>query len=148
MFRDEVVNLVSEWTADMGQHVLTFAEYVERSGISGALSGPSNALVHGHCHQKAMGVAHAVLNGLAQMDGTTAQMIDSSCCGMAGSFGYQAETASISRAMAELSLAPAVRAAAMDTVIVADGYSCRCQIKDLTGRQADSLAVVLDLATA
>jgi Fe-S oxidoreductase len=65
---------------------------------------------------------------------------------MAGAFGYQAETEDVSRQMAELSLAPALRAASDDTIIVADGFSCRCQIKDVTTRQAASLAVVIDRA--
>ena len=93
-----------------------------------------------------MGVANGTVDALNAVKGVEATMIDSSCCGMAGAFGYQAETAEVSREMAELSLAPAVRAAAPETLIVADGFSCRCQIKDVAGREARSLAVVLDRA--
>lgn len=144
MFRDEVVNLIPEWTQDMGAQILTFAEYIARNPPEGVTMGDRNILVHGHCHQKAMGVAGATVDALNAIEGGSAQMIDSSCCGMAGAFGYQAETEAVSRQMAELSLAPAVRAAPAGTLIVADGFSCRCQIKDTAQREAQSLAVLLD----
>ena len=144
MFRDEAVNLIPDWTAEMGAQVLTFAEYVAKNMPEDMEHRDMKVLVHGHCHQKAMGVAQATVGVLNRIDGAQAQMIDSSCCGMAGAFGYQAETEQVSRDMAELSLAPAVRAASADTVLVADGFSCRCQIKDVTQREARSLAVVLD----
>ena len=140
MFRDEAVNLLPDWDEGQGAQVLTFAEYMLTVDVPTA---QGRALVHGHCHQKAMGVGgttEAVLN----RTGMEASMIDSSCCGMAGPFGYQAETEEVSRAMAELSLAPAVREAPEDTLVVADGFSCRCQIKDVTGRGAVSLARALD----
>ncbi|MEL7115507.1 MAG: FAD-binding and (Fe-S)-binding domain-containing protein [Pseudomonadota bacterium] len=144
MFRDEAVNLIPDWTAEMGAKILTFAEYVTLNPPKTLKAGQKKILVHGHCHQKAMGVAQSTVDALNAVEGAEAQMIDSSCCGMAGAFGYQAETAEVSRAMAELTLAPAVRAAAPDTVIVADGFSCRCQIKDVADREATSLAVALD----
>jgi Fe-S oxidoreductase len=71
------------------------------------------------------------------------EKIESSCCGMAGAFGYQAETADVSRAMGELSLLPAARAADADTVLVADGTSCRHQIADGAGRHAVHVATFL-----
>jgi Fe-S oxidoreductase len=71
------------------------------------------------------------------------ETIDSSCCGMAGSFGYHADTIEVSRAMGELSLLPAVRKAPDDVIIVADGTSCRHQIMDGTGRQAVHVARAL-----
>lgn len=144
MFRDEAVNLVPEWTEEMGAQVLTFAEYIAQNPPQGLVGHGLQALVHGHCHQKAFGVAQATVDALNAIEGADAQMIESSCCGMAGPFGYQAETEEVSRQMAELSLAPAVRAAPNETVIVADGFSCRCQIKDVAHREARSLAVVLD----
>ena len=144
MFRDEAVNLIPDWTAEMGAQVLTFAEYVTRNSPAGLSHPGMQVLVHGHCHQKAMGVAQATVDALNAIEGAEARMIESSCCGMAGPFGYQAETEDVSRQMAELSLAPTVRAAHADTIVVADGFSCRCQIKDVTDRRADSLAVVLD----
>jgi Fe-S oxidoreductase len=74
--------------------------------------------------------------------------IASSCCGMAGSFGYQSETQDVSRAMAEAGLLPAVRAAAAEDIIVADGTSCRHQIRDLSGRAAIHSVRLLDRALA
>ncbi|MEP0565808.1 MAG: (Fe-S)-binding protein, partial [Paracoccaceae bacterium] len=148
MFRDEAVNLIPEWTAEMGAQILTFAEHLQRHPPKGIALQDTQILVHGHCHQKAMGVADATVQALNGIPGVRASMIDSSCCGMAGPFGYQAETESISRDMAELSLAPTVRAAPQDTLIVADGFSCRCQIKDVTERDAKSLAKMLDQAAS
>ena len=148
MFRDEAVNLIPGWTTDMGAKILTFAEYLRDHPVAGALNQDTEVLVHGHCHQKAMGVADATVDVLNQLGGVSARMIESSCCGMAGPFGYQAETEAISREMAELSLAPAVRAAANETIIVADGFSCRCQIGDVTSRSAQSLAKFVDVATS
>jgi Fe-S oxidoreductase len=78
----------------------------------------------------------------------TVMPIASSCCGMAGSFGYQAETQDVSRAMAEAGLLPAVRAAAAEDFIVADGTSCRHQIRDLSGREAIHSVRLLDRALA
>ena len=80
--------------------------------------------------------------------GTDVKPIASSCCGMAGSFGYQAETQEVSRAMAEAGLLPAVRKAAADDIIVADGTSCRHQIRDLGGREAIHSVRVLERALA
>jgi FAD/FMN-containing dehydrogenase/Fe-S oxidoreductase len=97
---------------------------------------PGTARVHGHCHQKAFGAFPAALDMLRLIPKLSAQPIAASCCGMAGSFGYQAETEPTSRAMAENGLLPAVRAAAADDFIVADGTSCRHQIRDLSGRTA------------
>ena len=86
------------------------------------------------------------LPALKQVPGLAVKPIASSCCGMAGSFGYQAETQDVSRAMAEASLLPAVRAAAADDIIVADGTSCRHQIRDLSGREALHSVRVLERA--
>ena len=91
----------------------------------------ATAHVHGHCHQKSFGAFPAALAALQRVPDLAVKPIVSSCCGMAGSFGYQAETQDVSRAMAEASLLPAVRAAAREDLIVADGTSCRHQIRDL-----------------
>ncbi len=144
MFRDEAVNLIPDWTEELGASILTFAEYVAQTTLPFPDNTTKTALVHGHCHQKAMGVANATVDALNTVEGVTAEMVDSSCCGMAGVFGYQAETEEVSREMAELSLAPAVRKASKDTVVIADGFSCRCQIRDTAKRDAVSLAVALD----
>jgi hypothetical protein len=94
---------------------------------------PGTAHVHGHCHQKSFGAFPDALTALKRVPELTVKPIASSCCGMAGSFGYQAETQDVSRAMAEAGLLPAVRAAGIEDFIVADGTSCRHQIRDLSG---------------
>ncbi len=146
MFRDEALNLIPDWSEEHATRILTFAEYIMQNPPTGLDMSGLDVLVHGHCHQKAMGVAQQTVDAVNKVLGANAQMIESSCCGMAGSFGYQAETAEVSRQMAELSLAPTVRAAPADTVILADGFSCRCQIKDVTERKAMNLALLMDKA--
>ncbi len=98
--------------------------------------------VHGHCHQKAFGAMPPVMEVLRLIPGAAPEAIESSCCGMAGSFGYEAAHHAVSMQMAELSLLPAVRAAPQ-ALIVADGTSCRHQIADGAGRQAVHVARVL-----
>ena len=108
----------------------------------------SKALLHGHCHQKSFGVVGAVQQVLGLVPGLETSLIDSSCCGMAGSFGYDAKHWDVSQAMAEAALLPAVREAGPDTLIVADGTSCRHQIKDGASRNALHVAEVLERALA
>jgi Fe-S oxidoreductase len=103
----------------------------------------SEVLVHGHCHQKAARAMGPVESLLQRIPGLKVSMIESSCCGMAGHFGYQTETAKESIAMAELDLLPAVRSASSNARIIADGTSCRHQITDNTARQAEHVAVLL-----
>ncbi len=99
-------------------------------------------LVHGHCHQKAFGAMPPVLEVLRLIPGAAPELIESSCCGMAGSFGFEAAHHEASMQMAELNLLPAVRAAP-DAIIVADGTSCRHQIRDGAMREALHVARVL-----
>ena len=99
--------------------------------------------IHGHCHQKAAGAASATGDALAAIAGMPGELIESSCCGMAGSFGYTAKHLRTSRAMGELSLFPALRAASPKDTIVANGFSCRAQIRAGTGRRARHLVEVL-----
>ncbi len=106
----------------------------------------SKALLHGHCHQKSFGVVGTVQQVLGLVPGLETSLIESSCCGMAGSFGYDAKHYDVSQAMAEASLLPAVREAGPDTLIVADGTSCRHQIKDGARRNALHVAEVLERA--
>jgi len=108
----------------------------------------SKALLHGHCHQKSFGAVGSMQQILALVPGLETSLIDSSCCGMAGSFGYDAKHWDVSQAMAEASLLPAVREADADTVIVADGTSCRHQIKDGAGARPLHVAEVLAAALA
>ena len=103
------------------------------------------ALLHGHCHQKAimkMGDEESLLRKM----GLELQSLDSGCCGMAGAFGFEAGKYAVSQAVGERVLLPAVRAAAAETVIVSDGFSCREQIQQATGRRAMHVAEVLQMA--
>ncbi|MDP6610125.1 MAG: hypothetical protein QF463_13735, partial [Vicinamibacterales bacterium] len=99
--------------------------------------------LHGHCHQKAIATTRATRAVLDLVPGLDLTEIDSGCCGMAGSFGYEAGHFDISMAMAERVLAPQVREAPSDAIIVANGTSCRHQIADTTGRQAVHAVQVL-----
>ncbi|MDJ0969131.1 MAG: FAD-linked oxidase C-terminal domain-containing protein [Kiloniellales bacterium] len=108
--------------------------------------GATKALLHGHCHQKAFAVMSDVERCLEMVPGLEVTPIDSSCCGMAGSFGYEAEHYEVSQRMAERSLLPAVRQADPEAIIVADGTSCRQQICDGSGRNALHVARVLEAA--
>ena len=91
-------------------------------------------MLHGHCHQKAFGVWARSPRHWALVEGLEVETVDSSCCGMAGAFGYGADTHQASLAMGELSLLPAVRRAPVEATIAADGFSCRHQIHDGTSR--------------
>jgi FAD/FMN-containing dehydrogenase/Fe-S oxidoreductase len=119
-------------------HEIDAGRFNPKLGAIGA-----NALLHGHCHQKSFNVMGPVQKVLSRVPGLKVELIESSCCGMAGAFGYQAETIDVSLKMAELSLLPAVRKASSDAIIVADGTSCRHQIKDGTQRAALHVAAVL-----
>ena len=101
------------------------------------------ALVHGHCHRKAFGALAPMIEALRLIPGLRVDPIEAGCCGMAGSFGYEAEHLEVSLRMAELALLPQIRQAEPDTWIVADGTSCRRQILDGTGREAIHPAVAL-----
>jgi FAD/FMN-containing dehydrogenase/Fe-S oxidoreductase len=111
-------------------------------------SRADSAFIHGHCHQKAFGVFDATPRVLDWIPGLQAKVIKSGCCGMAGSFGYEAEHYELSMKMAELDLLPAVRGAPEDALIIADGTSCRSQIAHGSGREAVHAAVALAEALA
>ena len=144
--RDEIPALLASAQAnEVAEATMTFAELLaaDRPDLPLATTGGAVKL-HGHCHQKAFDLvkpAEAVLRDLA---GAEVETIETSCCGMAGAFGYGRETYDVSIRMAEAALLPAVRAADADTAIVADGTSCRCQIEDGSGREAHHLARHLD----
>ncbi|MCE1170370.1 MAG: (Fe-S)-binding protein [Azovibrio sp.] len=105
------------------------------------------ALLHGHCHQKAFGATKSLRKVLGWIPGFEFELVEASCCGMGGSFGYEAEHDEMSRKMAELSLMPAIRQAP-EAPILADGFSCRHQIEDCTGRRPMHIAVLLQQALA
>jgi FAD/FMN-containing dehydrogenase/Fe-S oxidoreductase len=102
--------------------------------------------LHGHCHEKAFAAMGALERTLARIPRSEVDVIESGCCGMAGSFGYESEHVEVSMAMGELALLPAVRAASQEALLVANGTSCRRQIADGTGREAIHLAQALDRA--
>jgi len=104
----------------------------------------AQALLHGHCHQKATAGMESTLAILGLVPGLTTSLVDSACCGMAGSFGFEAEHYDISRAMAERSLLPAVMAASDDTEILVTGVSCRQQIGHFTGRRPRHVLELLE----
>jgi Fe-S oxidoreductase len=108
----------------------------------------SRVLVHGHCHQKAFDAFSPTLAVLRLVPGLKVEAIESGCCGMAGTFGYEAANQEVSMRMAEASLLPAVRAAGDDALVVADGTSCRHQIADGAAREALHVARVLERALA
>src|SRR5579885_3101062 len=151
-FRDEVPALVkSDVVERLATSALLLEEFLARELAQGRLDLPlaplpRKALLHGHCHQKAFDAMRAVESVLKLVPELTVEPVESSCCGMAGSFGYDAATIDVSRKMGELSLLPAVRKAPVDALIVADGTSCRHQIHDGTEREAWHVARVLELS--
>ena len=151
-FRDEIPALIkSEAARKLAGNALLFEEFLAREAAAGVLKLPlkpvgKRALLHGHCHQKSFAAMGAVETVLALVPELAVETVETSCCGMAGAFGYGADTIDVSLAMAELSLLPAVRRADADTLIVADGTSCRHQIKDGSGRDALHVARVLAMS--
>jgi Fe-S oxidoreductase len=151
-FRDEVPAMIKgEAATKLSEQAFTFEEFLAREAKAGRLNLPlkpiaPRALVHGHCHQKAFDVFGPVETVLRLIPDLTVEPVESSCCGMAGSFGFDADTIDVSLAMGELSLLPAVRKADADTIIVADGSSCRHQIHDGAGREAMHVARVLAMS--
>jgi Fe-S oxidoreductase len=153
-FRDEMPALFKGEAVDaLAANALLFEEFIAREHKQGHLNLPlgplpKKALLHGHCHQKAFDTMDAVESALRLIPQLSVETIESSCCGMAGNFGYDAATIDVSLKMGELSLLPAVRRAASDTLIVADGTSCRHQIQDGSEREATHAARVLAMSIA
>jgi Fe-S oxidoreductase len=139
--KDEVAPYVDQ--------ALLFEEFLMRESDAGRLhlsfepTAGQRVMLHGHCHQKAFNAMPAVERALSLVPGLTVEPIVSSCCGMAGAFGYEAEHFDVSMRMAEASLLPAVRKAPQGAIVAADGTSCRHQIHDGTGRAAVHVAQVL-----
>jgi Fe-S oxidoreductase len=125
-----------------------FEDYLEREWAGGALSiplqqGPATVLLHGHCHQKAMGLLPSARALLGRIPSCTVVDLDAGCCGMAGSFGYAREHYDVSRQIGERRLLPAARAMKPDAVLVAAGTSCRHQVEHFTGVSAVHPAMLL-----
>jgi Fe-S oxidoreductase len=130
-----------------------FEEFVESERAAGgfrlalaAMEGRT-AVLHGHCHQKAFDALGAAVRVLRLIPGLTVETLDSTCCGMAGSFGYEAEHYAMSLKIGELGVLPKVRSAPPDTVLVANGTSCRHQITEAAGREARHLVRIFDDAS-
>jgi FAD/FMN-containing dehydrogenase/Fe-S oxidoreductase len=149
--RDEALVMgLGEAAHKVGQQALLLEEFLAREEAAGQLQALKQKLqpitqpilLHGHCHQKAFGAVSPILDVLRLIPGAQPELIESSCCGMAGSFGYEAAHYDVSMQMAELSLLPVVRKQP-DAVVVADGTSCRHQIKDGAAREAVHVAVLL-----
>jgi Fe-S oxidoreductase len=151
-FRDELPALIKTDAArQLADNSFLFEEFLAQEQKAGRLSIPlkpldKRALLHGHCHQKAFAAMGSVQAALKLVPGLEVETVESSCCGMAGAFGYKADTIDVSLKMGELSLLPAVRKADAGTLIVADGTSCRHQIHDGTGREAVHVARILAMS--
>ncbi len=148
--RDEFLSMLPAGEAGpLSLQAMLFEEFIAREHDAGRLRlelkalPQTKALLHGHCHQKAFAAMPAVRKVLALVPDLNVELIESSCCGMAGSFGYDAKHHDVSMRMAEASLLPKVREADKNTLIVADGTSCRHQIHDGAAREAVHVARVL-----
>lgn len=153
MLRDEYYALgLGNEVNEIGKAALLLEEFLAREHDTKQLKlafkvpPETHAIVHGHCHQKAFGAMKPVRKLLNLVSGLTTEFIESSCCGMAGAFGYEAEHYQSSLQMAELSLLPSVRQAKPDTWVVANGISCQHQIRDGAQRESVHLAQVLRAA--
>ena len=152
--RDDYPSLLQSQDArTVSTQVMLIEEFLAQETTAGRLSLPlaplaQRALLHGHCHQKAIATTagtHATLKLIPDLEVTE---IDSGCCGMAGSFGYEAEHYDLSMTIADRVLLPAVRAASEDTLLVANGASCRHQIMDGASRQVrHTIQVLADALT-
>ena len=152
MLRDEYHALdLGERVAAISKSALLLEEFLARENDAGRLELkfkplPGKVLVHGHCHQKAFGAMKAMRKVLGLVPEMQFEFIESSCCGMAGSFGMEVEHYEVSMQMGELSLLPQVRAASSDVRVIANGTSCRHQIRDGAMRESQHLAQLLQLA--
>jgi FAD/FMN-containing dehydrogenase/Fe-S oxidoreductase len=151
--RDEFISMLPGGeTAELALNAMLFEEFIASEMEAGRFKlelkplPQKNALLHGHCHQKAFAAMPAVQKALSLIPELKVDVIESSCCGMAGGFGFDAEHYDVSMKMGELSLLPKVRSANADTLVIADGTSCRHQIRDGAGREALHVARVLRTA--
>ncbi len=149
--RDEMLVMgLGEAAQTIAGQAMLFEEFLAREATAGQLEllksklkpAPQPILLHGHCHQKAFDTVAPILQVLQLIPGAKPELIESSCCGMAGSFGYEASHYEVSMQMAELSLLPAVRNRP-DAIVVADGTSCRHQIHDGAQREAVHVAALM-----
>jgi FAD/FMN-containing dehydrogenase/Fe-S oxidoreductase len=150
VFRDEALNFfpsepLAARAQRMSRQVWLLADWLAANApewVTGRLAG-AHILLHGHCHHKAVFGGPANEIALLKKAGAAVELIDSSCCGMAGPFGFEADKIEVSKAIANLGLLPAINSAAPATIIVADGFSCREQINQLSDREGMHFAEVL-----
>jgi Fe-S oxidoreductase len=143
VFRDEIKNLFPQdpRANKIAEKTMTLGAFLQKHG-SPDIHIDRDIMVHGHCHQKSiLGIDDDT--ALLKKAGRKVEMLDSGCCGMAGAFGYERHKYEVSETIAEQRLMPAVRAASPQTLIVADGFSCRSQIAHFTNRRALTLPEVL-----
>ncbi len=153
--RDETLTLgLGEPAEKLAELARTFEEYLAAEHQAGTLPlalqplAAGKVWLHGHCHQKAHDAVRPIQTVLGLIPDLELALIESSCCGMAGAFGFEAEHYDASMAMGELSLLPAVRKAEPNALVVADGTSCRHQIHDGAQREALHVAQILQMALA
>jgi Fe-S oxidoreductase len=147
VFRDEMTNLLSK-NADaekLRRQTFFLSEFLVQKADYRPPQFQRKALVHGHCHHKSV-LKFDAEQELLKRIGLDFTILDSGCCGMAGSFGFEAEKYDVSVKIGERVLLPAVRRADADTLIIADGFSCFQQIEGLAGRRALHIAEVLQMA--
>jgi FAD/FMN-containing dehydrogenase/Fe-S oxidoreductase len=148
VFRDELANLFphDEQAKRLAQQTLTFGEFLtQRKSEWRPPRLNRKAIVHGHCHHKAV-MGFAAEPNLLKQTGLDVEVLDSGCCGMAGSFGFKQEHYEVSQRIGDLAVLPSVREAPQNSLIVADGFSCRQQIDQGTNRKALHAAEVLHMA--
>lgn len=148
VFRDELTNLLphDEDARRLSKQVFLLSEFIDKKSPDFAAAPlGKTAIVHGHCHQKALIGMNSDEKLLSKL-GLDFNILDSGCCGMAGGFGFERDHYQVSVKVGESALLPAVRAASPDTLIIADGFSCREQISQCTDRQAMHMAEVLLMA--
>ena len=152
--RDEFLALLpGEETRALAARAKLFDEFVSEESAAGRFSLPmravaAKAVLHTHCHQKAFAAGGASAKALGLVPGLAVETFDSTCCGMAGAFGYEAEHYEMSLRIGELGVLPRLRQAGAGDLLVAPGTSCRHQIADTLGRTALHPARVLDQASA
>ncbi len=148
VFRDEMMGLFpNDWNAKrLHRQTFTISEFLQKDGVANSIPKFSRKLlVHGHCHHKAVMTMQAEEQMYKQL-GSDYRVLESGCCGMAGSFGFEEGHYQVSAACGERVLLPEVRNADRDTIVVADGFSCREQISQMTRRKSRHTAEVLRMA--
>ena len=153
--RDEFLGLLpGDDSKALATQAKLFEEFVAEESAAGRFklspgrNAPAKVLLHGHCNQKAFNTLGASVAALKAVPGIAVETFESTCCGMAGAFGYEAEHHEMSLKIGELGVLPKMRAADANTVLAASGTSCHHQIRDGAAREAFHVARILDEATA